>query len=238
LADERDLIAAALQGVEGWLAESEALALHRAARGLSADGPIRVVEIGSWKGRSTIALATGVAARPSGGVVHAVDPHRGGVAHSLTGDADSFDVFLANLERAGVRDLVDPIRATSAEARPRIADDVVHLLFVDGSHSYEDVLYDLEAWTSALRPGARVALHDAVAYPGVAAVLRRRVLARGSAFRSPRLVQETLWAEYRPAVPWHARDSGRALAMRARLTAVRAARAAGRTARRRAGRGT
>jgi predicted O-methyltransferase YrrM len=231
LADDRAALAAALDGVEGWLGAAEALALHRAARDVPGDEPARVVEIGSWKGRSTIALATGVGARPAGGVVHAIDPHRGGMAHRLTGEADSYDAFVRNVERAGVRDVVDVIRATSAEARGGVADGSVDLIFVDGSHRYEDVLHDVDAWHSALRPGSRVAFHDAVVYPGVAQALRRRVLTRGSPFRSPRRVQETLWVDYRPGAPWRGADTGRAVAMRARLAALR-------TARRLAGRGT
>jgi predicted O-methyltransferase YrrM len=232
LADEL----AALEGVEGWLAAREALALHRAARDFPVDGPVRVVEIGSWKGRSTIALATGVAARRAGGVVHAIDPHRGGVLHRLTGEADSYGAFVANVERAGVRDVVDPIRTTSAEARSRIPDDSVHVLFVDGSHRYDDVLRDLEAWTPALRAGARVAFHDAISFPGVAAVLRERVLTRGSPFRSPVLWQETLHVIYDPGDPWRAEDARRALAMRARLASARAARHVKSTVRRAVGR--
>jgi predicted O-methyltransferase YrrM len=185
-----------------------------------------VVEIGSWKGRSTIALASGAAARPGGGVVYAIDPHRGGVPHRITGEPDSYEAFLANLERAGVRDAVEPIRSTSREARPSVADDSVDVLFVDGSHRYEDVLDDLDTWRPALRVGAHVAMHDAVQYPGVAAALRERVLTRRSAFRSPRLVEETLVAEYQPDAPWRTTDLGRVIAMRARLAALRAIRRA------------
>jgi predicted O-methyltransferase YrrM len=224
LTDERASLLAVLDGVEGWLGADEAWALRQAVATIPGSGPVRVVEIGSWKGRSTIALASGAAARPAGGVVHAIDPHRGGVAHRLSGEADSYDAFLANIDRAGVRHLVDPIRSTSAVARRRVPDDSVHVLFLDGSHRYHDVLYDTEAWEPALRAGARVAFHDAVEYPGVAAVLRERVLTRGSAFRSPRLVQETLLVEYQPAAAWRAADTDRALAMRARLSALRAAR--------------
>jgi predicted O-methyltransferase YrrM len=223
-ADSRARLRAALEGVQGWLADDEAWALHGAVAGFPAAGAIRIVEIGSWKGRSTITLASGLATRAAGGVVHAVDPHRGGVAHRLLGEADTFGAFLANLERAGVRELVDPIRATSAAARGRVPDGSVHVLFVDGSHRYGDVLHDLDVWRPALRPGARVAFHDAVAHPGVAAALRRRALSRGSPFRAPRLVQETLFFDYRPALPWRRRDSGRALATRGMLTALRARR--------------
>jgi len=50
-----------LGGVPGWLGHDEAWALREAARTHPADEPaITVVEIGSWKGRSTVALAHGL----------------------------------------------------------------------------------------------------------------------------------------------------------------------------------
>jgi predicted O-methyltransferase YrrM len=227
-----------LDGVEGWLGAREAWALRQLVATVPGPAAVRVVEIGSWKGRSTIALACGAAARSGGGIVYAMDPHRGGVAHRMTGEPDSYDAFLANLERSGVRDAVDPTRATSREARSSVADDSVDVLFVDGSHRYQDVLGDLDAWRPALRAGARVAVHDAVGHPGVAAALRERVLAPRCTFRSPRLVEETLIADYRPDAPWRATDSGRVIAMRARLAALRVARRAKRAALRLVGRPT
>jgi predicted O-methyltransferase YrrM len=226
LSDERASLLAALDGVEGWLGTREAWALRQAVATVPGSGAVRVVEIGSWKGRSTIALASGAAARPGGGVVYAIDPHRGGVPHRITGEPDSYEAFLHNLERAGVRDVVEPLRATSREARPSVADDSVDVLFIDGSHRYDDVLDDLDAWRPALRVGAHVAMHDAVRHPGVAAALRERVLTRRSAFRSPRLVQETLLVEYQPDAPWRTTDFGRAIAMQARLAALRVVRRA------------
>lgn len=220
----RASLTAALTDVEGWLGDREAWSLHRAVATLPGAGPVTVVEIGSWKGRSTIALATAVIARPAAGVVVAVDPHRGGVAHRLLGEEDTFDQFLANLERAGVTDVVHPIRATSEAARGRIPDDSVHMLFVDGSHRFEDVLDDIDAWESALRPMARVAFHDSISSAGVAAALRVRALSRGSRFRRPRLVGETMIFDYRPAETWRLPDSLRALAMKARLVCLRAGR--------------
>jgi hypothetical protein len=69
-------------------------------------------------------------------------------------------------------------------------------------------------------------MHDAVRYPGVAAALRERVLTRRSAFRSPRLVQDTLLVEYQPDAPWRSTDFGRVIAVRARLAALRVLRRA------------
>lgn len=231
----RPSLMTALTGVEGWLGDDEAWSLHRAVATFPDEGPVQVVEIGSWKGRSTIALASGVLARSAAGVVIAVDPHTGGVAHRQLGEEDTFEQFVANLERAGVSDVVDPIRDISGAARGQVPDDSVHVLFVDGSHRFEDVLTDIDTWESALRPAARVAFHDSISYAGVAAALRGRTLSRGSRFRRPRLVEETMIFDYRPAERWRLADSARALAMRARVACLRAGRRVRSQARRLAG---
>ena len=220
-------LAAALDGVEGWLGLREAAALYAAA---AAAGPSAcAVEVGSYKGRSTIALALGVRDGP-GGAVHAIDPHRPGVAQGLAKDEDSWDAFLANLERAGVRDSVKPLRTTSAAACDEFGAASVDVLFLDGSHDHEDVLHDITAWQPKLVPGARVAIHDAFGFPGVSRAVRERVLARGAPFRAPRVVEETLLVHYRPGAAWRGADTRRALAMRAWLDARRAARSATETA--------
>jgi predicted O-methyltransferase YrrM len=221
----RSALMAALSGVKGWLAPDEAWSLHRAAAALPAQGPIRVVEIGSWKGRSTIALALGVRTRPAGGVVHAIDPHRGGAVHRFMHAEDTFDDFVTNIKRAGLADVVDPIRATSEVARARIPDRSVHLLFVDGSHEYRDVMRDVSLWRDSLAPGAKVAFHDCTA-AGVAATLRERALVSGSPFRRPTRVGELMCFDYRPGDRWTRLDSLRARTMHVRLAGRRAGLAA------------
>jgi hypothetical protein len=52
LSDERASLLAALDGVEGWLGTREAWALRKAVATVPGSGGVRVVEIGSWKGRS------------------------------------------------------------------------------------------------------------------------------------------------------------------------------------------
>ena len=62
-----------LGGVEGWLTDAQAQRLFARAAGLRA--PARIVEIGSFRGRSTIVLAS---AASEGVDVVAIDPHGGG----------------------------------------------------------------------------------------------------------------------------------------------------------------
>jgi hypothetical protein len=73
------------------------------------------VEIGSWKGRSTVALATAAQRRGNAHVV-AIDPHLGDNGEFMEA-SPTFDEFLANLDRCGVREVVEPRRLTSHDAR-------------------------------------------------------------------------------------------------------------------------
>ena len=64
--------------IGGWLTRREGEFLYKSAKNLSPKAP--VVEIGSWKGRSTICLATG-AKEVKGYYVYAVDHHKGSSEH-------------------------------------------------------------------------------------------------------------------------------------------------------------
>ena len=86
----------AAASVDGWLNDEQGAALFDAAAGCSGRGAI--VEIGSWKGRSTIWLAHG--ARLAGQPLFAVDPH----VHSREDpSARTLDEFSENIRRAGGR---------------------------------------------------------------------------------------------------------------------------------------
>jgi glycosyltransferase involved in cell wall biosynthesis len=181
-----------VRDVPGWLGLQEAWALHEAAhRHALHDGSLTAVEIGSWKGRSTTAIASGLAQAGSG-LLHAIDPHQGTRTHALTSEETTYEALRHNLRCSGLERYVRPVRATSVEAQAGFAEQSVGLLFIDGSHEYEHVAQDLDAWMPRLADGAVVAFHDAVTSPGVRRALRARVLCDGSEFDRPRLVQNTL----------------------------------------------
>jgi predicted O-methyltransferase YrrM len=155
--------------VDGWLSDDQGRALFRAAAGT--DGRGAIVEIGSWKGRSTTWLAAG--ARLAGHRVYAVDPHH----HSREyPEAATLDEFLANLARNGLSDVVDPLVMTSEEAAAHITGPV-ELLFIDGDHSYEAVRRDAELWLPRLIEGGTVMFHDVAtaAYTGPRRIVRQMV---------------------------------------------------------------
>jgi hypothetical protein len=198
-------LAARLEGVEGWLLLGEAWALYRAvfATAEEVDSPT-VVELGSWKGRSTIALASGLS--QGHGVVYAVDPHMGDDGDKLVGNqGETFLEFQANINRADVADRVRPLRSTSHKARIGFSDRSVHVLFVDASHRYKDVLQDIDDWTPTLRDHAVAAFNDPFG-DGVSRALLERVLTRHSSYRGPHIVDNTLFSRYLPIAPWRLKD--------------------------------
>ncbi len=199
----------ALSDVEGWLDLETAWVLHEAARCFPAPTlHITAVEIGCWKGRSTIALAYGLKARGSG-KVYAVDPHTGSeqTLH-LCGPMDTYDAFIENIKAAGVTEFVEPMRTTSHLARARFQDRSVHLLLVDASREYNAVVEYVDDWSNALADGAIVWFRDPLA---IYRALRRRVLRLYSPFRRPTLVDDStgqgLLLEFRRRESWAYQDS-------------------------------
>ena len=160
---------AAAADVEGWLNDRQGMALFDAAAACSARGAI--VEIGSWKGRSTIWLAHG--ARLAHQHVVAIDPH---VNSREDPSARTFAEFSENLRRAGVADIVKPIVKTAREAA-RDFEDGVEVLFIDGDHSDAGAEEDADVWLPRLIEGGTVLMHDVAtaSYTGPRKVFRRRI---------------------------------------------------------------
>ena len=159
--------------VPGWLTDEEGEALYELARACRGDGVI--VEIGSWKGKSTVCL--GLGSQDGAGVpVYAVDPH----ADHRYGD------FKTNIERAGIADLVRPIASLSQTAADGF-DETIELLFVDGSHEYDLVLEDFEKWVPKVVDGGWVAFHDTTWTDGPRKVVGQAIY-RSRRFKDARFV--------------------------------------------------
>ena len=161
----------AVDRVDGWMTDAQARRLWDRAAALRP--PARVVEIGSFHGRSTIVLAT---AAPDGVDVVAVDPHLGSdrgpneyAADAALGDRD-YRTFHDNLRAASLDQRVRHVRATSAAAADDVADGI-DLLYVDGAHRYGPALDDLRRWGAKVRPGGTLLVHDSWSSVGVTLAL-------------------------------------------------------------------
>ena len=173
---------AAVSDVEGWMTDAQARRLWDTARSVPEGG--RIVEIGSFRGRSTIILAK--AAHPSVELV-AVDPHMGGDRgpneydpNETLGDADH-RTFHANLRAAGVDDRVRHVRLLSQPALNDVSGEL-DLLYVDGAHRYAFAKPDIEGWGARVKPGGTMLIHDSFNAVGVM-LAQLRVLFGSGAFR-------------------------------------------------------
>jgi len=159
----------ALSKVEGMLTPTEGRYLCQLAQSKRGKGVI--LEIGSFKGKSTISLALGSMAI-SGEKVYAVDPHKVLAEEGYFEDTKA--EFLNNLKEAGVESHVVPMIVSSEEAA-RGWDKPISLLWIDGDHRYEQVRKDFLLWEPHVIDSGLIALHDTIRKKGPKRVLWENV---------------------------------------------------------------
>jgi predicted O-methyltransferase YrrM len=176
---EFDEALAAIQGIEGWLSVAQARLLFDHAATLPAGATI--VEIGSYRGRSTIVLARGAA---EGVELVAIDPHAGNDRgpRQIRGSADEgqreHEAFVSNLQRAGVLELVRHVRRPSQQALDAVSAPI-ELLYIDGAHRYRPARDDIGRWGERVAPGGTLLLHDSFSAVGVTLAQARLLLFTG-----------------------------------------------------------
>ena len=151
--------------LEGYLSAPKIRLLYRIVTGLS--GPGEIAEIGSWKGKSTVALSLAAKRARRGETVYAIDHHLGIAEDTGRGTrtalGSTWSAFLSVIAEAGVDDIVKPLRMTSLAGARWLKRRGVRLKFllVDGAHDEEGVTKDLDAFFPLVLPGGLIALDDA-----------------------------------------------------------------------------
>ena len=182
--------------IEGQLTPREIRFLSLLAAVPTAEGEI--LEIGSFKGKSTVVLAQ--AARLAGpGKIVAVDPLTSPAITdpSLGGKASGWEDFRANLRRAGVESAVEFHQMFSTA----LADQwppgrKLRLLWIDGDHTYRGTHADFLRFSPHLADGAMVAFHDVLRhYDGPNRVFCENVLTSPH-FGAVGIVGSIAWARY------------------------------------------
>lgn len=150
-----------IDGVSGWLTTVEQTALlHLPVLVDHLEGEI--VEIGSFKGKSTIALGLGskwISERKR--TIYAIDPF------ITNGNYfNYFDEFQNNILNYRLSNYVTPIKKYSHEA---IQDcpERISALFVDGDHNYLSVKRDIVLYAPRVVRGGFIAFHDYTVYSDV-----------------------------------------------------------------------
>ena len=155
------MIVSTLAGIRGHIDPDELRLLYRYAKELDKGN---ILEIGSFQGLSTIAMAKGLQDSGKGGKIYAVDPHEPYVDISDTnpkygqpyGYGDMAQ-FLRNVVRYSVEDTVFPIALPrgSIHVYPKFS-----MVFIDGDHTYWNVKYEIELFVHMLEKHERLLIHD------------------------------------------------------------------------------
>jgi len=170
--------------IGGWLTKAEGVFLYKTAK--SIDSQNVIVEIGSWKGRSTICLGKGVQ-DGNKTKVYAIDPHVSSskLQKIFNDGVDTYQGFIKNIKNADVNHFIEPIRKTSEEASRKFQDPI-RFLFIDGSHEFKSINLDYKLWFPKVIDYGIIAFHDTWQFPGPH-LITAGILLFSSKIKNPRL---------------------------------------------------
>lgn len=135
--------------IDGWMSEQELVWLAERASEHKL-----IVEVGSYLGRSTRSLLDNTT-----GIVYAFDDWQGPRDAYIEDRKQIFPQFCKNMDSYLNTDKLHLIIADYAQAYGHCP---LHpdMVFIDGSHEYEDVKRDIEYWKTKLIPGGLICGHD------------------------------------------------------------------------------
>ena len=124
--------------IPGWMFDNELQFLYNISQWMTS-----IVEVGSWKGKSTHALLSGCK-----GTVWTIDhflgtPSSRDTIHKEATETSIKDIFLNNVGHFPNLKLLD---MSSEEAVKLFNDHSIDMIFLDGDHVYEAIKKDIEIW--------------------------------------------------------------------------------------------
>lgn len=143
-----------------------------------------VVEIGSHRGKSISAIGCGIRAAGRLGKVRmfAVDLWLKGEGKTFEHYAspETWEIFNQQIASVGLHDFIQTRMMSSKKASEKRGKPI-HLLFIDASHKYKDVLLDWQLWGKFVPLGGYVAFHDyGTRFKGVDRVIKEEVITSGN----------------------------------------------------------
>jgi len=145
-----------LSRVEGQITAQELHKLFSIAKSAGKGGLI--LEIGSYRGKSTLALAMG--AKHSGARIYSIDPHEEftGVAGGKYGPPD-LARKIENIAKFELGEIIFPICMSSHDVG-RVWNKQIDVLWIDGDHSFEGVKGDYDLFSPFVKKNGLLLFHD------------------------------------------------------------------------------
>lgn len=149
------------EDVQGWGEISEIF-----AHAIITYRPKTILEVGTWKGRTAISMATILKHLGMEGEIICIDTFLGSIEHWLdpmylkmlnqkNGYPTLYYQFLANVCHTGNQKIITPFPTTSDNAAQFFVHKGIHvdMVYIDAGHSYDDVLRDLNHYWPLIRQG-------------------------------------------------------------------------------------
>lgn len=133
---------------------------------------ISILEVGTWAGASAVSWAKGINKHNRQGQVTCIDPWRpyfdlaidNEVHYTEMNEAATessiFQLFLHNIRTAGVSDMISYLVGNSCDILPTLTSETFDIVYIDGSHLYDDVLLDIQLAKKLVRDGGIICGDD------------------------------------------------------------------------------
>ena len=118
-------------------------------------GDIEILEIGSWAGASAITWATSMKALGRSGRITCVDlwqayfdtaiehePHYREMSEAAK-ESKIFNLFLHNIRATNFLNMIDYLIGNACKVLPTLQSEQFDIVYIDGSHVYEDARFDI-----------------------------------------------------------------------------------------------
>jgi predicted O-methyltransferase YrrM len=123
------------------------------------------MEIGTWKGRSTVYMGSKIKESGKNIKLYALDIFGPFISEDKPVDtSDIYEEFLSNIEP--FKDIIIPMKGDSRVIHNQFPDKSFDFIFIDGGHDYESVIDDIKGWYPKLKEGGIFGGHD-IDWPGV-----------------------------------------------------------------------
>lgn len=161
------------------------------------DGDI-FVEIGSFLGKSSCYLGQKIKDSGKKIKLFCVDTFTGlenDEAYKATFDKygnDYSKVFLDNVKKCDLSDVIIPIQTTSAQASQLFQDQSIKFIYIDANHNYDFIKADIENWYPKLKEDGIIGGHDYADY----AIGVKRAVDEYFGDKTVKPIEGTTWVIY------------------------------------------
>lgn len=147
------------KNIDGWLSENEAFGLYKYGKKVRNGN---LVEIGSWKGKSTICIAKAVLL----GRVYSIDPFNADgevqskkeYSKKINKGKTLLETFIHNLKANNILGKVSICKGYSSEWKNYFWK--ISFLFIDGDHSIKGCEYDFKMYSPKVVKKGYILFHD------------------------------------------------------------------------------